>query len=107
VGINDDVTKLSIPVNEEIDTEQEGIVRCKFWGYGSDGTVSANKNSIKIIGESTDLFVQGYFQYDSNKSGGYTVSHLRFGKKPIQPYTGRNTLVSMIFLKELHKAEHS
>jgi pyruvate-ferredoxin/flavodoxin oxidoreductase len=84
VGINDDVTKLSIPVKEEIDTEQEGIVRCKFWGYGSDGTVSANKNSIKIIGESTDLFVQGYFQYDSNKSGGYTISHLRFGKQPIQ-----------------------
>lgn len=84
VGINDDVTKLSIPVAEEIDTEQEGIVRCKFWGYGSDGTVSANKNSIKIIGDSTDLFVQGYFQYDSNKSGGFTVSHLRFGKKQIQ-----------------------
>ena len=84
VGINDDVTHKSITVKEEIDTEQEGIVRCKFWGYGSDGTVSANKNSIKIIGDSTDLFVQGYFQYDSNKSGGYTISHLRFGKKPIQ-----------------------
>ena len=84
VGINDDVTKLSIPVREEIDTEQEGIIRCKFWGYGSDGTVSANKNSIMIIGQSTDQFVQGYFQYDSNKSGGYTVSHLRFGKEKIQ-----------------------
>jgi len=84
VGINDDVTNLSIPVNEEIDTEQEGIVRCKFWGYGSDGTVSANKNAIQIIGEGTDLFVQGYFQYDSNKSGGFTVSHLRFGKERIQ-----------------------
>ena len=84
VGINDDVTHLSIPVKEEIDTEQEGIIRCKFWGYGSDGTVSANKNSIMIIGQSTDQFVQGYFQYDSNKSGGYTVSHLRFGKERIK-----------------------
>lgn len=84
VGINDDVSKKSIPVKEEIDTEQEGIIRCKFWGYGSDGTVSANKNSITIIGQSTDQFVQGYFQYDSNKSGGYTVSHLRFGKEKIQ-----------------------
>ncbi|MEQ9301803.1 MAG: pyruvate:ferredoxin (flavodoxin) oxidoreductase [Cyclobacteriaceae bacterium] len=83
VGINDDVTHRSIEVKEEIDSEQEDIVRCKFWGYGSDGTVSANKNAIKIIGESTDQFVQGYFQYDSNKSGGYTVSHLRFGKQPI------------------------
>ena len=84
VGINDDVTHLSIPVKEEIDTEQKGIIRCKFWGYGSDGTVSANKNSIMIIGQSTDQFVQGYFQYDSNKSGGYTVSHLRFGQDRIQ-----------------------
>ena len=83
VGINDDVTNKSIPVKEVIDTEQEGITRCKFWGYGSDGTVSANKNSIKIIGNDTDLYAQGYFQYDSNKSGGWTVSHLRFGKKPI------------------------
>lgn len=84
VGINDDVSHLSIPIKEEIDTEQQGIIRCKFWGYGSDGTVSANKNSIMIIGESTDQYVQGYFQYDSNKSGGYTVSHLRFGKEKIQ-----------------------
>jgi pyruvate/2-oxoacid:ferredoxin oxidoreductase alpha subunit/pyruvate/2-oxoacid:ferredoxin oxidoreductase beta subunit/Pyruvate/2-oxoacid:ferredoxin oxidoreductase gamma subunit len=84
IGINDDVTKKSIAVKEEIDTEQKGIVRCKFWGYGSDGTVSANKNAIKIIGDSTDLFVQGYFQYDSNKSGGWTISHLRFGKEKIQ-----------------------
>jgi pyruvate/2-oxoacid:ferredoxin oxidoreductase alpha subunit/pyruvate/2-oxoacid:ferredoxin oxidoreductase beta subunit/Pyruvate/2-oxoacid:ferredoxin oxidoreductase gamma subunit len=84
VGIEDDVTKLSIPVKEEIDTEQEGIIRCKFWGYGSDGTVSANKNSVMIIGQSTDQFIQGYFQYDSNKSGGWTVSHLRFGKEKIQ-----------------------
>ena len=84
VGINDDVTHRSIEVKEQIDTEQEGIVRCKFWGYGSDGTVSANKNAVKIIGEKTEKFVQGYFQYDSNKSGGYTVSHLRFGDKPIR-----------------------
>ena len=84
VGINDDVSNLSIPVNEQIDAEVEGVVRCKFWGYGSDGTVGANKNSIKIIGEGTDKYVQGYFQYDSNKSGGYTISHLRFGDKPIQ-----------------------
>lgn len=84
VGINDDVTHLSIPVNEMIDSEVEGVVRCKFWGYGSDGTVGANKNSIKIIGEGTDKYVQGYFEYDSNKSGGYTISHLRFGDKKIQ-----------------------
>ncbi len=84
VGINDDVTHKSIPVGEVIDTEQESITRCKFWGFGSDGTVSANKNSIKIIGEDTDLYAQGHFQYDSNKSGGWTVSHLRFGKEPIQ-----------------------
>ena len=84
VGINDDVTHRSIAIGESIDTEQEGITRCKFWGYGSDGTVGANKNSIKIIGDDTDLFAQGYFQYDSKKSGGFTVSHLRFGKKPIQ-----------------------
>jgi len=84
VGINDDVTNLSIPIKKEIDCEQEGVIRCKFWGYGSDGTVSANKNAIKIIGESTDKFVQGYFQYDSKKSGGYTISHLRFGDKQIK-----------------------
>jgi len=83
VGINDDVTHKSIPVGDVIDTEQKSITRCKFWGYGSDGTVSANKNSIKIIGEDTDLYAQGYFQYDSNKSGGWTVSHLRFGEEPI------------------------
>jgi pyruvate/2-oxoacid:ferredoxin oxidoreductase alpha subunit/pyruvate/2-oxoacid:ferredoxin oxidoreductase beta subunit/Pyruvate/2-oxoacid:ferredoxin oxidoreductase gamma subunit len=84
VGIIDDVTNLSLPMGEPIDTEQEGITRCKFWGYGSDGTVGANKNSIKIIGDDTDLYAQGYFQYDSKKSNGYTVSHLRFGKKPIK-----------------------
>jgi pyruvate/2-oxoacid:ferredoxin oxidoreductase alpha subunit/pyruvate/2-oxoacid:ferredoxin oxidoreductase beta subunit/Pyruvate/2-oxoacid:ferredoxin oxidoreductase gamma subunit len=102
VGINDDVTNLSIPVKEDIDTEQEGIVRCKFWGYGSDGTVSANKNSIKIIGESTDLFVQGYFQYDSNKSGGYTVSHLRFGRKPIQS----EYLLNKVDFVALHRPQY-
>jgi pyruvate-ferredoxin/flavodoxin oxidoreductase len=102
VGINDDVTKLSIPVNEEIDTEQEGIVRCKFWGYGSDGTVSANKNSIKIIGDSTALYVQGYFQYDSNKSGGFTVSHLRFGKKPIQS----EYLLNKVDFVALHRPQY-
>lgn len=102
VGIHDDVTKKSISVKEEIDTEQEGIVRCKFWGYGSDGTVSANKNAIKIIGESTDLFVQGYFQYDSNKSGGYTVSHLRFGKKPIQS----EYLLNKVDFVALHRPQY-
>ncbi|MDA3950623.1 MAG: pyruvate:ferredoxin (flavodoxin) oxidoreductase, partial [Spirochaeta sp.] len=84
VGITDDLSNKSIPVKENIDVEQDGIVRCKFWGYGSDGTVSANKNSIKIIGTETDMYAQAYFSYDSNKSGGYTVSHLRFGNKPIR-----------------------
>ncbi|MFN7407790.1 MAG: pyruvate:ferredoxin (flavodoxin) oxidoreductase [Cyclobacteriaceae bacterium] len=102
VGINDDVTKKSIPVKEEIDTEQPGIVRCKFWGYGSDGTVSANKNAIKIIGDSTDLFVQGYFQYDSNKSGGWTISHLRFGKQPIQS----EYLLNKVDFVALHRPQY-
>ncbi|MBU1077533.1 MAG: pyruvate:ferredoxin (flavodoxin) oxidoreductase [Spirochaetes bacterium] len=84
VGIRDDVTNLSLELGEKIDTELEGVVRCKFWGYGSDGTVGANKNSIKIIGDNTDMFAQGYFQYDSKKSGGITISHLRFGKEKIQ-----------------------
>jgi len=84
VGIEDDVTKLSLPLDEYIDPSPEGTINCKFWGLGSDGTVGANKNSIKIIGDNTDLYVQGYFQYDSKKSGGITRSHLRFGKKPIQ-----------------------
>ena len=87
VGINDDVTRLSIPLGEEIDTEPEGTTRCMFWGLGSDGTVGANKNSIKIIGDATDMYAQGYFSYDSKKSGGITISHLRFGKRKIQsPY---------------------
>ncbi|MBQ7606960.1 MAG: pyruvate:ferredoxin (flavodoxin) oxidoreductase [Desulfovibrionaceae bacterium] len=83
VGINDDVTHLSLDVEEEIDTVPEGTVQCKFFGIGSDGTVGANKQAIKIIGDNTDLYAQAYFAYDSKKSGGFTVSHLRFGKKPI------------------------
>jgi len=84
VGINDDVTNKSVVEYEKIDSENPDDVRCKFWGYGSDGTVSANKNSIKIIGESTDKHVQAYFSYDSHKSGGVTISHLRFGDEEIR-----------------------
>jgi pyruvate/2-oxoacid:ferredoxin oxidoreductase alpha subunit/pyruvate/2-oxoacid:ferredoxin oxidoreductase beta subunit/Pyruvate/2-oxoacid:ferredoxin oxidoreductase gamma subunit len=102
VGINDDVTRKSLIVKDDIDTEQESIVRCKFWGYGSDGTVSANKNAIKIIGDSTDLFVQGYFQYDSNKSGGWTISHLRFGKERIQS----EYLLNKVDFVALHRAQY-
>ena len=83
VGINDDVTHLSLPVGPEVNTVPEGTISCKFWGLGSDGTVGANKNTIKIIGDHTDLNVQAYFEYDGKKSGGVTRSHLRFGKKPI------------------------
>ncbi len=84
VGITDDVTNNSLAVTGDIDATPEGLVQCKFWGLGSDGTVGANKDAIKIIGDNTDMFVQGYFAYDSKKSGGITVSHLRFGKSPIQ-----------------------
>jgi pyruvate-ferredoxin/flavodoxin oxidoreductase len=84
IGIVDDVTNLSLNVEEEIVAETEGTIRCKFWGLGSDGTVGANKSAIKIIGDETDMYAQGYFSYDSKKSGGITVSHLRFGKKPIR-----------------------
>lgn len=84
VGINDDVTYLSLPVGKPINTTAEGTVSCKFWGFGSDGTVGANKNAIKIIGDNTDMYAQAYFAYDSKKSGGVTVSHLRFGKNPIK-----------------------
>ncbi len=84
VGIIDDVTHTSLKVKEQIDSIPEGTISCKFWGLGSDGTVGANKNSIKIIGDNTDMYAQGYFQYDSKKSGGTTRSHLRFGKSPIQ-----------------------
>ncbi len=84
IGINDDVTGTSLEVKELIDVAPAGTTRCKFWGLGSDGTVGANKNSIKIIGDHTDLYAQGYFEYDSKKSGGLTISHLRFGKNPIK-----------------------
>ncbi len=84
ISIVDDVTHLSLPYGADIDTTAEGTVSCKFWGLGSDGTVGANKNSIKIIGDNTDKYVQAYFAYDSKKSGGITVSHLRFGDKPIK-----------------------
>ncbi|AFS79037.1 pyruvate:ferredoxin oxidoreductase Por [Gottschalkia acidurici 9a] len=84
VGIVDDVTNLSLDVNEHIVTEPAGTVRCKFWGLGSDGTVGANKSAIKIIGDNTDMYAQAYFAYDSKKSGGITVSHLRFGKEKIR-----------------------
>lgn len=84
IGIVDDVTNLSLDTGEEIDTAPAGTVSCKFWGLGSDGTVGANKNSIRIIGDHTDMYAQAYFAYDSKKSGGVTISHLRFGKKPIR-----------------------
>ena len=84
VGIVDDVTNKSIPVDKEFKISQEGTIRCKFWGLGSDGTVGANKQAIKIIGNNTDMFAQAYFAYDSKKSGGITMSHLRFGKTPIR-----------------------
>ena len=83
VGINDDVTHTSLPVGENIVTAGKSIISCKFWGLGSDGTVGANKNSIKIIGDNTDQYAQAYFEYDSKKSGGVTKSHLRFGHEPI------------------------
>ena len=84
IGIEDDVTHLSLPVTETINAAPEGTVSCKFWGLGSDGTVGANKNTIKIIGDHTDLNVQAYFEYDGKKSGGVTRSHLRFGERPIK-----------------------
>ncbi|MBI6872752.1 pyruvate:ferredoxin (flavodoxin) oxidoreductase [Clostridium aciditolerans] len=87
ISIVDDVTNTSLPVGEDIDTTPAGTKACKFWGLGSDGTVGANKSAIKIIGDHTDMYAQGYFAYDSKKSGGITVSHLRFGKTPIKsPY---------------------
>ena len=84
IGITDDVTNLSLEVKENPVTTPEGTTNCKFWGLGADGTVGANKNSIKIIGDNTDMYAQAYFDYDSKKSGGVTMSHLRFGKKPIK-----------------------
>ena len=87
IGIVDDVTNLSLPEVPAPNTAAEGTIECKFWGLGGDGTVGANKNSIKIIGDHTDKYVQAYFQYDSKKTGGVTISHLRFGDKPIKsPY---------------------
>ncbi len=89
VSIVDDVTFKSLPLPaESVDTTPQGTIACKFWGYGSDGTVSANKSAIKIIGDNTDFYAQAYFEYDAKKSGGLTISHLRFGKSPIkEPYT--------------------
>ena len=84
IGIIDDVTNLSLPEEVSPNTAAEGTIECKFWGLGGDGTVGANKNSIKIIGDHTDKYVQAYFQYDSKKTGGVTISHLRFGDKPIK-----------------------
>ena len=84
IGIVDDVTNLSLDITDNPDTTPAGTHSCKFWGLGADGTVGANKNSIKIIGDHTDMYAQGYFAYDSKKSGGLTVSHLRFGDKPIK-----------------------
>ncbi len=84
IGIVDDVTHLSLETGDEIITTPEGTSNCKFWGLGADGTVGANKNSIKIIGDNTDMYAQAYFDYDSKKSGGITMSHLRFGHKPIK-----------------------
>ena len=84
IGIIDDVTHTSLEVKEKISTTPEETISCKFWGFGSDGTVGANKSAIKIIGDNTDLYAQGYFEYDSKKSGGVTISHLRFGKTPIK-----------------------
>jgi pyruvate-ferredoxin/flavodoxin oxidoreductase len=84
IGIEDDVTYTSLPIKDRIVSAPKENIRCKFWGLGSDGTVGANKNAIKIIGDNTNLYAQGYFAYDSKKSGGVTISHLRFGKKPIK-----------------------
>ncbi len=84
IGIVDDVTNLSLDVTENPVTTPESTINCKFWGLGADGTVGANKNSIKIIGDNTDMYAQAYFDYDSKKSGGVTISHLRFGKSPIR-----------------------
>ena len=84
IGIIDDVTNTSLEIKEVINTEPKETIKCKFWGFGSDGTVGANKQAIKIIGDDTDMYAQGYFSYDSKKSGGVTISHLRFGNEPIK-----------------------
>ena len=102
VGIEDDVTNLSIPVTENPDTTPAGIKSCKFWGLGADGTVGSNKNSVKIIGDHTDMNVQAYFDYDSKKSGGLTCSHLRFGNAPITS----TYLISKADFVACHKASY-
>ncbi len=102
VGIVDDVTRTSLDVEELIDTTPKGTVQCKFWGLGSDGTVGANKTAIKIIGDNTPMYAQGYFAYDSKKSGGITVSHLRFGNEPIQS----TYLVNTADFVACHKANY-
>ena len=84
IGIVDDVSNTSLSEEERVDTTPQGTINCKFWGLGSDGTVGANKSAVKIIGDKTNLYAQAYFSYDSKKSGGTTVSHLRFGTKPIK-----------------------
>ena len=102
VGIVDDISNSNLEIKDEIVTAPEDMTRCKFWGLGSDGTVGANKNSIKIIGDYTDMYAQGYFSYDSKKSGGITVSHLRFGKSPIKS----TYLVSDSDFVACHKQEY-
>ena len=102
IGIEDDVTNLSLPIEENPDTTPESIKSCKFWGLGADGTVGANKNSVKIIGDHTDMNVQAYFDYDSKKSGGLTCSHLRFGNAPITS----TYLISKADFVACHKASY-
>ena len=96
LGIEDDVTNLSLKADEPLVTTPEGTINCKFWGLGADGTVGANKNSIKIIGDHTDLYSQAYFAYDSKKAGGVTRSFLRFGPSPIRStyYVNNADLIS-------------
>ncbi len=102
VGIVDDVTRTSLELDAQVDTTPAGTVQCKFWGLGSDGTVGANKSAIKIIGDNTPMYAQGYFAYDSKKSGGITVSHLRFGNDPIQS----TYLVNTADFVACHKANY-
>jgi len=102
VGIDDDVTNTNLDVEVELDTVPEGTVQCKFFGLGADGTVGANKQAIKIIGDNSDMYAQAYFAYDSKKSGGFTVSHLRFGKQPIQS----SYLISHADYVACHKAAY-
>ncbi|MBQ3462268.1 MAG: pyruvate:ferredoxin (flavodoxin) oxidoreductase, partial [Clostridia bacterium] len=102
IGINDDVTNLSLPLEENPDTTPEGITSCKFWGLGADGTVGANKNSVKIIGDHTEMNVQAYFDYDSKKSGGLTCSHLRFG----HPKITSTYLINKADFVACHKASY-